>query len=139
MKENIFVNDKKEKLNKVLNENMFDKNNDNKDTEDLKKEMLYDLFFGITLPGRIILTLYSFHGLFFIYNIIIQYIILIPGLLYDVDSFTKSVYHNETGSNTSRPSKYFLKLRKSLALILLQKVFFYQLFLLYLLSVLLIF
>jgi hypothetical protein len=27
----------------------------------------------------------------------------------NISSFTKSIYHNETGSNTSRPSKYFLK------------------------------
>ena len=32
------------------------------------------------------MTLYSFHGLFFIYNLIIQYIILIPGLLYEIDN-----------------------------------------------------
>ena len=43
---------------------------------------VYDFYFGITLPGRIIITLYSLHGLFFIYNIIIQYIISIPSILY---------------------------------------------------------
>ena len=42
--------------------------------------------FAITFIGRIIFTLYSFHGLFFIYNFIIQYIILFPGVLYEIDS-----------------------------------------------------
>ena len=91
MNENVDVNDKKDRLNNVLNENRLDKNNNNKDIEKDKNQMIYDLFFGITLPGRIILTLYSFHGLFFIYNIIIQYIILIPGLLYRVDGSIKSI------------------------------------------------
>ena len=44
------------------------------------------MIFGITYIGRIIMTIYSFHGLFFLYNLIIQYIISIPGLLYDIDS-----------------------------------------------------
>ena len=46
-----------------------------------------DLMIGITYLGRIILTLYSFHGLFFIYNIIFQYIILFAGVLYDIKNF----------------------------------------------------
>ena len=87
-------NDKKEKLNKkVPIENSFEKKKEekNKKKEEEEKEMRYNLLFGLTLPGRIILTLYSFHGLFFIYNIILQYIILIPGLLYQIESFTKSI------------------------------------------------
>ena len=35
------------------------------------------MIFGITYIGRIIMTIYSFHGLFFLYNLIIQYIIAI--------------------------------------------------------------
>ena len=80
-------NNKKEKLNDVPIENSLEKTN----KEEEKKEMRYNLLFGLTLPGRIILTLYSFHGLFFIYNLILQYIILIPGLLYQIESFTKSI------------------------------------------------
>ena len=45
-----------------------------------------EIWFAFTFIGRIIMTLYSFHGLFFIYNFIIEFIILIPGLLYDVKS-----------------------------------------------------
>ena len=45
-----------------------------------------EIWFALTLIGRIIMTLYSFHGLFFIYNFIIQFIILIPGRLYDLNS-----------------------------------------------------
>ena len=43
-----------------------------------------DIMLGITFLGRVILTLYSFHGLFFVYNIIFQYIILFAGVLYDI-------------------------------------------------------
>jgi hypothetical protein len=45
-----------------------------------------EIWFALTFIGRILMTLYSFHGLFFIYNFIIQFIILIPGRLYDLDS-----------------------------------------------------
>lgn len=65
----------------IIEENERKKNN----------EVIYDLYFGLTLPGRIIFTLYSFHGLFFIYNIIIQYIILIPSLLYSIEDFAQGV------------------------------------------------
>ena len=44
-----------------------------------------DSLFGFSLPGRIIFTIYTFHGLFFIYNLVIQYIILIPSILYTVE------------------------------------------------------
>ena len=40
-----------------------------------------EIWFALTFIGRILMTLYSFHGLFFIYNFIIQFIILIPGRL----------------------------------------------------------
>ena len=64
----------------------------NKENESIKNnEVIYDLYFGLTLPGRIIFTIYSFHGLFFIYNIIIQYIILIPSLLFNIDDFVQGV------------------------------------------------
>ena len=45
-----------------------------------------EICFALTFFGRIVMTLYSFHGLFFIYNFIIQFILLIPGRLYDIDS-----------------------------------------------------
>ena len=45
-----------------------------------------DVMLGITYLGRIILTLYTFHGLFFVYNCIFQYIILFAGVLYDIDN-----------------------------------------------------
>ena len=44
-----------------------------------------DIMIGITYLGRIVITLYTFHGLFFIYNIIFQYIILFAGLLFDIN------------------------------------------------------
>ena len=45
-----------------------------------------EIWFAFTFIGRIIMTIYSIHGLFFIYNFIIEFIILIPGRLYDLDS-----------------------------------------------------
>ena len=45
-----------------------------------------EIWFGLTFLGRLVMTLYSLHGLFFIYNFIIQFIILIPGRLYDLKS-----------------------------------------------------
>lgn len=41
-----------------------------------------DIMFGFTFPGRLIMTLYSFQALFFLYNFIINFIFLLPGMLY---------------------------------------------------------
>ena len=38
----------------------------------VEKENKYDFLFEISLPGRIIMILHTFHGLFFIYNLVIQ-------------------------------------------------------------------
>ena len=46
-----------------------------------------EVIYGITFFGRLIMTFYSIHALFFIYNIIFQFIILIPGTLYITDIF----------------------------------------------------
>ena len=53
-----------------------------------------DIMIGITYLGRIVITLYTFHGLFFIYNIIFQYIILFAGLLFDIngDNISFNIY-----------------------------------------------
>ena len=69
-------NEEKEKKEVLIVRSQEDKKNPNK----------RNILFGISFPGRIILTLYSFHGLFFIYNIIIQYVILIPGLLFEINN-----------------------------------------------------
>ena len=44
-----------------------------------------EVLYAITLVGRLIMTFYSFHALFFIYNFIIQFIMLIPEILYSTD------------------------------------------------------
>ena len=85
-------NKEKENLNKKVNKN---KDNyilssiENIDANIERKcfRCTGDIMIGITYLGRIILTLYSFHGLFFIYNIIFQYIILFAGVLYDIKNF----------------------------------------------------
>ena len=63
--------------------------NDNIDVPILEKQTqqktISDFLFGFSLPGRIIVTLYTFHGLFFIYSLVIQYIILIPSFLYTIE------------------------------------------------------
>jgi len=51
-----------------------------------------NLIFGITFLGRIIMTIYSFHGLFFLYNFIIQYLTIIPVKLFEVNSKIKIIY-----------------------------------------------
>ena len=38
--------------------------------------------YGLSLFGRLIFTLYSLHGLFFIYNLIIQFLVAFPSLVY---------------------------------------------------------
>ena len=55
--------------------------NENKEKNSLKKKTNLDFWFGVSLPGRILMTLYSLHGLFFIYNLVISYIIFIPSIL----------------------------------------------------------
>jgi len=50
-----------------------------------------EIFFALTFFGRLILTFYSFYGLFLIYNFIIQFIILIPGILYEIESFPSQI------------------------------------------------
>ena len=62
------------------------KNSQSKESEK-KCEWGDEVKFAFTFIGRIIVTIYSFHGLFFIYNFIIQYIILFPGVLYEIDNF----------------------------------------------------
>ena len=52
--------------------------------EEVEQKTSTDFLYGLSFPGRIIITLYTIHGLFFIYSLIIQYIILIPSLLYTV-------------------------------------------------------
>ena len=44
-----------------------------------------EVLFALTFFGRLIMTLYSFHGLFFLYNFIIQFIILAAGILFTID------------------------------------------------------
>ena len=60
--------------------------NKNSEIKNLKDK----LFFYITFLGRIIITIYSFYGAFFIINFIFQYILLIPGFIYEVENTT---YH----------------------------------------------
>ena len=45
-----------------------------------------EIIYGITFIGRIIISLYSFHGLFFMLNFLVQFIILVPGVLYEINS-----------------------------------------------------
>ena len=48
----------------------------------IKKLTAEDFWYGVSLFGRILFTLYSIHGVFFIYNFVIQYIIMFPSVLY---------------------------------------------------------
>jgi len=53
-----------------------------------------NIMFGITFLGRIIITLYSFHGLIFLYNIIIQYLTYIPLLFYNIGDFFSKIFYS---------------------------------------------
>jgi len=87
----------KEAKEPLFGEDDKNKNNEEKEKEDLvsvkttktqkEKRIAREVWYAATILGRIVMTLYSFHGLFFIYNIIIQYIILVPGILYNESSF----------------------------------------------------
>ena len=45
-----------------------------------------DYMYAVTFPGRLIMTFYSFQSLFFLYNFIINYIFLLPGILFYSDN-----------------------------------------------------
>ena len=53
-----------------------------------------DIMYGITFIGRLVMTLYSFQALFFLYNIIINFIFLVPGMLYYTDNMGIKVLIN---------------------------------------------
>ena len=84
----------KENLQEPLHNQNKNENTENKGEMDNKKKeekveeinqkekSKWDFLYGASLFGRIIYTLYSLHGLFFIYNFIIQYIIVFPSLVY---------------------------------------------------------
>ena len=54
------------------------------DEEEIENKTQLDFLYGLSIPGRIIITIYTLHGLFLIYSLVIQYIILIPSLLYTI-------------------------------------------------------
>ena len=97
VQENLIDNNQQQNIdlrinNDEIKEVKIQQNDDNKDkdknnnNQNCDIHLGSDIMFGITFPGRIIMTLYSFHGLFFILNFIIQYIILVPGYLYEINN-----------------------------------------------------
>jgi len=92
----------KEAKEPLFEEDDKNKNNEEEHKEDLvsvkttktqkEKRIAKEVWFAATILGRIVMTLYSFHGLFFIYNIVIQYIILVPGILYDMESIEARIF-----------------------------------------------
>lgn len=64
-------------LNSSDNSSEKEQNNNDRCLFKIGEEATY----ALTFIARIIMTLYSFHGLFFILNFLIQFIILVPGLL----------------------------------------------------------
>ena len=65
------------------NEEIDNKKNEEKvEAVNEEEKSCWDFCYGFSLFGRIIYTLYSLHGLFFIYNLVIQYIIVFPSLVY---------------------------------------------------------
>ena len=69
---------------KAVQDNQEDPNNKSwivKIYEDNK-----NISFGLSFLGRLIMTFYSLHGLFFCYNLILEYFLLIPGFLFTIEN-----------------------------------------------------
>ena len=45
-----------------------------------------NISFGLSFFARIIMTFYSLHGLFFCYNLVLEYFLLIPGFLFSIEN-----------------------------------------------------
>ena len=65
-------------------------NSDNSSVKSVKRDLRCcqlgeEVLYGLTFFGRLIMTLYSFHAMLFIYNFVIELIILIPETLYLTD------------------------------------------------------
>jgi hypothetical protein len=77
-------------------DSLLNKDNDNQNKNKIPKqksliEKIYNdnqnIAFGLSFLGRIIMTFYSFHGLFFCYNLILEYFLLIPGFLFGIQNW----------------------------------------------------
>ena len=98
------MSDKKVKIN--VHEDPPQQQNLGENEEKIKKETKVDFWYGVSLFGRILFTLYSIHGVFFIYNFVIQYIIMFPSVLYSnemskVEGFFFSCIYTMFAINTS--------------------------------------
>ena len=98
------MSDKKVKIN--VHEDPPQQQNLGENEEKIKKETKVDFWYGASLFGRILFTLYSIHGVFFIYNFVIQYIIMFPSVLYSnemskVEGFFFSCIYTLFAINTS--------------------------------------
>ena len=86
--------DEPEQRDLLLN---LEDNGDKEKIQNTKKnksiiEMIYNdhqnISFGLSFLGRIIMTAYSFHGLFLFYNLILEYFLLIPGFFFRINDET---------------------------------------------------
>ena len=103
--------DKKEDDNKKDDKNdnekaNIKKNDEKKDEENIKQKSKIDFWYGFSLFGRILFTFYSVHGVFFIYNFVVQFIIMFPSILYSnemskVEGFFFSCIYALFAINTS--------------------------------------
>lgn len=69
----------------------IDNKSDNSSVKSQKRDLRCikcgeEILYGLTFFGRLIMTYYSFHAMLFIYNFIIELIILIPEILYITNS-----------------------------------------------------
>ena len=93
MKESLVINEEEKKEEEKKEEEKKEEEKKENEKEEKKENEKKDngkkpgdeVWFGITILGRIIMTTYSFHAVFFIYNILIQFIFLVPGLAYETD------------------------------------------------------
>lgn len=82
--------EQQEQKDHLLNKDNDDQNKINIPSQKSMVEKIYNdnqnIAFGLSFLGRIIMTFYSLHGLFFCYNLILEYILLIPCFLFRINN-----------------------------------------------------
>lgn len=83
--------EQQEQKDHLLNKDNDDQNKINIPSQKSMVEKIYNdnqnIAFGLSFLGRIIMTFYSLHGLFFCYNLILEYILLIPCFLFRINNW----------------------------------------------------
>ena len=83
--------EQQEQKDPLLNKDNDEQNKINIPNQKSMVEKIYNdnqnIAFGLSFLGRIIMTFYSLHGLFFCYDLILEYILLIPSFLFRIQNW----------------------------------------------------